>query len=69
MNPTCDVLENRLAALEGGVMALAVSSGQAAADEKPNLRMTWVITETKTINKKKVHSISSKYLLILLIIC
>ena len=31
MNPTCDVLENRLAALEGGVMALAVSSGQAAS--------------------------------------
>ena len=31
MNPTCDVLENRLAAIEGGVMALAVSSGQAAS--------------------------------------
>ena len=31
MNPTCDVLENRLAALEGGAMALAVSSGQAAS--------------------------------------
>jgi len=31
MNPTCYVLENRLAALEGGVMALAVSSGQAAS--------------------------------------
>lgn len=30
MNPTTDVLENRLAALEGGVGALAVSSGQAA---------------------------------------
>ncbi|MGH9839094.1 MAG: homocysteine synthase [Blastocatellia bacterium] len=30
MNPTQDVLEKRLAALEGGVAALAVSSGQAA---------------------------------------
>ncbi|BBK32365.1 O-acetylhomoserine aminocarboxypropyltransferase [Allostella humosa] len=29
-NPTCDVLEQRMAALEGGVAALAVSSGQAA---------------------------------------
>ncbi len=31
MNPTTDVLEQRLAALEGGVAALAVSSGQAAS--------------------------------------
>jgi len=31
MNPTCDVLEQRIAALEGGVAALAVSSGQAAS--------------------------------------
>ncbi len=30
MNPTQDVLEKRLAALEGGAAALAVSSGQAA---------------------------------------
>ncbi|MBM4075411.1 MAG: O-acetylhomoserine aminocarboxypropyltransferase/cysteine synthase, partial [Planctomycetes bacterium] len=30
MNPTCDVLEKRLAALEGGSGALAVASGQAA---------------------------------------
>lgn len=30
MNPTQDVLEQRIAALEGGVGALAVSSGQAA---------------------------------------
>jgi O-acetylhomoserine (thiol)-lyase len=30
MNPTTDVLEKRLAALEGGAAALAVSSGQAA---------------------------------------
>jgi len=30
MNPTTDVLEQRLAALEGGVGALALSSGQAA---------------------------------------
>ena len=30
MNPTTDVLEQRLAALEGGIGALAVASGQAA---------------------------------------
>jgi len=30
MNPTCDVLEKRMAALDGGVGALAVSSGMAA---------------------------------------
>ncbi len=31
MNPTSDVLEQRVAALEGGVAALAVGSGQAAS--------------------------------------
>lgn len=31
MNPTCDVLEQRITALEGGVAGLAVSSGQAAS--------------------------------------
>ena len=31
MNPTCDALETRIAALEGGVAALAVGSGQAAS--------------------------------------
>ena len=31
MNPTCDVLEQRISALEGGAAALAVSSGQAAS--------------------------------------
>lgn len=30
MNPTCDVLEQRITALEGGAAALAVSSGQSA---------------------------------------
>lgn len=30
MNPTCEVFEKRVAALEGGVMALAVSSGMSA---------------------------------------
>ena len=30
MNPTNDVFENRIAALEGGVMAVATASGQAA---------------------------------------
>ncbi len=31
MNPTCEVLEKRLTALEGGAAALALSSGQAAS--------------------------------------
>src|SRR5262245_62208548 len=31
MNPTSDALEQKIAALEGGVAALAVSSGQAAS--------------------------------------
>ena len=31
MNPTNDVLEKRMAALEGGVAALALASGQAAS--------------------------------------
>ena len=31
MNPTCAVLEERIAALEGGVAALALASGQAAS--------------------------------------
>ncbi len=30
MNPTCDALETRIAAMEGGAAALAVGSGQAA---------------------------------------
>ena len=30
MNPTTDVFEKRIAALEGGVAALATASGQAA---------------------------------------
>jgi cystathionine beta-lyase/cystathionine gamma-synthase len=30
MNPTTDVFENRIAALEGGVAGLATASGQAA---------------------------------------
>ena len=30
MNPTCDVLEQRIAALEGGIAGLAVSAGSAA---------------------------------------
>jgi O-acetylhomoserine (thiol)-lyase len=31
MNPTCDVLEQRVTAIEGGAAALAVGSGQAAS--------------------------------------
>ena len=31
MNPTCDVLEQRISALDGGAAALAVGSGQAAS--------------------------------------
>lgn len=32
MNPTCDVLEQRIAAMEGGVAGLALGSGQAASN-------------------------------------
>ena len=32
MNPTCDVLEQRVAALEQGIGALAVSAGSAAVN-------------------------------------
>ena len=35
MNPTTDVLEKRIAALEGGVAALALASGQAASPCDP----------------------------------
>ena len=31
MNPTQDALEQRIAALDGGIASLAVSSGQAAS--------------------------------------
>jgi O-acetylhomoserine (thiol)-lyase len=31
MNPTCDVLEQRVAAMEGGVGALAVASGRSVS--------------------------------------
>ena len=34
MNPTVDVFEKRIAALEGGVAAVATSSGQAAQVSK-----------------------------------
>jgi O-acetylhomoserine/O-acetylserine sulfhydrylase-like pyridoxal-dependent enzyme len=34
MNPTVDVLEKRVAALEGGVAALAVGSGLVAATKR-----------------------------------
>ena len=30
MNPTCDILEQRIAAMEGGAAALCVASGMAA---------------------------------------
>ena len=49
-NPTVDVLEQRIAALEGGVAALAVASGQAAsayaiqnlAKAGDNIAISWV---------------------------
>ena len=31
MNPTCDIFEKRISAFEGGIAALAVSSGQSAS--------------------------------------
>jgi O-acetylhomoserine (thiol)-lyase len=41
MNPTTDVLEKRLAAMEGGVGALAFSSGMAAITARPF--QSWVL--------------------------
>jgi O-acetylhomoserine (thiol)-lyase len=38
MNPTSDVFEQRIAALEGGIGALAVSSGSAAAHTRAEYR-------------------------------
>jgi len=35
MNPTVDVFEKRIAALEGGVAAVATASGQAAQVAEP----------------------------------
>ena len=34
MNPTCAVLEERMAAIDGGVAALALASGQSASLEQ-----------------------------------
>jgi O-acetylhomoserine/O-acetylserine sulfhydrylase len=49
MNPTSDVFEQRIAALEGGVAALAVGSGQAA--------------QFLALNNMVAHTISLKLLL------
>ena len=51
MNPTTDVLEKRLAALEGGVGALAFSSGMAA-----------ITTSVLNICKAGQHIVSSNSL-------
>ncbi|MDR1713603.1 MAG: O-acetylhomoserine aminocarboxypropyltransferase/cysteine synthase [Coriobacteriales bacterium] len=51
MNPTSDVFEQRIAALEGGVAALAVSSGAAAA--------TYAV---QNIARSGDHIISDKYI-------
>src|SRR6185369_4121577 len=51
MNPTTDVLEQRLAALDGGVAALALASGQAA--------ITYAVLN---ITKAGQNIISSSYL-------
>src|SRR3954462_8356654 len=43
-NPTNAVLERRVAALEGGVEALCVSSGQAALNMPPSTLRKWAAT-------------------------
>ena len=43
MNPTTDVVEQRIAALEGGVAALLLASGQAAG---PSRSSTWPVRAT-----------------------
>ncbi len=49
MNPTNDVLEKRIAALEGGSGALAVASGQAAISYAL-LNITWIGDEIVAAN-------------------
>ncbi|MDR2108268.1 MAG: PLP-dependent transferase, partial [Coriobacteriales bacterium] len=51
MNPTSDVFEQRIAALEGGVAALAVSSGAAA--------VTYAV---QNIARSGDHIVSDKYI-------
>ncbi len=45
-NPTVDVLEKRVAALEGGVAALAVASGQAALNSRSSTLLTTAATSS-----------------------
>jgi len=45
MNPTTDVLEKRIAAMEGGIGALAVASGMAA------MRLFQIALITRTVKK------------------
>ena len=52
MNPTTDVFEQRIASLEGGVAALATSSGQAAQ-----------FLAIQTIEKAGDNIVSSSYLM------
>ena len=54
MNPTNDALEQKMAALEGGVAALAVSSGQAAsALSIQNLCRPGVVSSTELCRVKR----------------
>ena len=47
MNPTTDVLEQRVAALEGGVAALAVASGMAAITYPFRPSPKWATTSSR----------------------
>ena len=49
MNPTCDVLEKRVAALEGGVAACTVGSGQAATAAKPPSSAATLFSNTSQV--------------------
>ena len=52
MNPTTDVFEKRIAALEGGVGALAVASGQSAITlSLLNISMNGVISRLGLVTK------------------
>ena len=58
-NPTQDVLEKRLAALEGGTAALAVASGAAASSAAADSCSCWISSAVLPVNLLVNHVRSS----------
>jgi O-acetylhomoserine/O-acetylserine sulfhydrylase len=66
MNPTSDVFEQRIAALEGGVAALAVGSGQAAQFiALNNLRLLIYMAEPTISSKWLSNALVLKHALLM----